>query len=696
MAGPEPYPQEKWTVEQEKAYAEGRASAAAGTGKGPASRSGKRKRYVKTAAGERRYGQPIGTEIGNPRNARAAEAQKDTESTGRYNELVGGDPKAQAAAMRGLDDGQVQRLAQVAYSFKSSDPNVVRLRIGVANELARRGFNVNDFGGLGGGSARAAGPLVSSKGKKRRVAPSSNSTAGVKSAMSAMYGRRKDRRLLEMSVPTLRAALGVFSRVAPDKREKVARFLVNQAVELSAANLLGQSVIEAANLPDERRTEVIELAGRWKHGWIPLDATAMRSKMKNGNGKPWWSGGKQGKRGSSSMRKTMDAKRRGSAPAVLKSGNNKAGADRRNTSTNSRTLGSSRVVDGKRVGPQFRAQVRPDRATDAQLRRAGLDAADSAPGGGRGKGPWEKATKAELQARGLKPFRPHATKAEDHPANHRRAPGFDPNKKSPHLTKEQRAQNAAAKKAAPKAPIVNGLLTPEQVDDFVTKNPIEANRLLGLLERSPSQGAKTKKRIKLLKMRIGRLDEKTYQQIEDHNAAAKASTGRDWLNKRGSDRPLGYTHHKQDGTSTFVSTEGSAKRTGVVKSGSKPNETRGAKVNQPVGKMTNEAKANQANRKTTQQALQEQIERDIAELEGRDKLTGGERSILERLKRMRDAKVDVVSAGSESKRDELNRLLAKGRNKTPSDYARIAKLRAELQDPALQTRSGHTRPMGKA
>lgn len=312
MAGPEPYPQEKWTIEQERAYAEGRESARGSSGKGSASRSGTgrkrsgRKRYVRTAAGEKRYKVPIGSEIGTARNAKAAEAQKDTESTGRYEELVGSDPTAQAKAMRGLSDDQLQRLSRVAYSFRSSDQNVVRLRIGVANELRRRGMNVNDFGGLGGGGK---------SGGKLKATPSAGSTQGVQAAMAKMYGRNR-----ELSVPQLRKMVGVFSRVAPDKREKVARFLVNRAVELSAPHLLGQSIIEAANLPDQTRTKIVELAGKWRHGWIPLDATAMSSKLKGGNGKPWWGAGKQRKRGNvASMRKSVNAAR-GGKTGVRKSG----------------------------------------------------------------------------------------------------------------------------------------------------------------------------------------------------------------------------------------------------------------------------------------------------------------------------------------------------------------------------------------
>jgi hypothetical protein len=296
VAGPEPYAQEKWTVEQEKAYAEGRASAQSGQGSAPRSggKGSGRKRYVRTKEGERRYKVPIGSEIGTARNAKAAEAQKDTESTARYDDLVGQDQDAQSKAMRGLSDDQLQRLSRVAYSFRSSDQNVVRLRVGVANELARRGFNVNDFGGLGGGSTRSAGPVSRKQADRAKdrakaaAAPGSHSTEGIKAAMSRMYGKNRARNL---SVPQLRKALGAFGRVAPDKREVVAKYLVGQAIELGMPHMLGRAVVEASG----RHQEVIELAGSWKHGWIPLDAAAVSEKMKGKTGgKQWWSGGKGG------------------------------------------------------------------------------------------------------------------------------------------------------------------------------------------------------------------------------------------------------------------------------------------------------------------------------------------------------------------------------------------------------------------
>jgi hypothetical protein len=347
VAGPEPYPQEKWTPEQEAAYAEGRKSATGKGSQGPAPRSGK-KRVVRTAAGAKRYKVPIGAEIGTARNASAAQAQKDTESTGRYTDLVGQDRGAQATAMKGLNDDQLQRLSRVAYSFPSSDPNVVRLRLGVAAELQRRGMNVNDFGGLGKGSARATGPT---KGKlkpkaKGKVAPNPNSSAGIQAAMTRMYGNKKPARTLRknLSMPQLRQALGAFSKVASGKREVVAKYLVNQAIELGVPHMLGRSILDASG----RAAEVIELAGKWKHGYIPLDAAALASKMKGRTGgKQWWTGGARSGKGSGGTKGRLhDAvgipKGSGkSAPAVKRGGLT-------NAQTGNRFAARSRGSDGVR------------------------------------------------------------------------------------------------------------------------------------------------------------------------------------------------------------------------------------------------------------------------------------------------------------------------------------------------------------
>lgn len=369
----EPYPaKEKWTQREEQIYAEGRKSAQGEAGSSPSGKRSGRKRYVKTAAGERRYGQPIGTEIGNPRNRKAAEAQQDKESTGRYGELVGADKNAQSQAMRGLNDDQLQRLSRVAYSFKSSDPNVVRLRIGVASELARRGFNVNDFGGLGpksgGGKPRPAGPPARAAAPRRK--PSPYISRKPKPARSAMSARKNDRRLRELSVPQFRQAVQVFSQVPAAKRQAVARVLVRRALELGAPHFLGEAVIEAANLPDETRTTVIELAGRWKHGWIPLDGTAIASKMKGKTGgKRWWDGGAGG---SAKGRVRGDGKMRvRGGVGIPKNGGNGRGKMQVSAASERKggpvAAGTGRVHTSRGTG----------KATAADLRRGGFGSKES-------------------------------------------------------------------------------------------------------------------------------------------------------------------------------------------------------------------------------------------------------------------------------------------------------------------------------
>lgn len=309
---PEPYPQEKWTPEQEAAYAEGRKSAKRASRQTPAGASpsgSRRKRVVRTEAGARRYHVPIGAEIGTARNSSAKQAQRDVEATDKYNDLVGQDASKQAAAMKGLDDGQLQRLSMVAYSWKTSDPAVVRLRIGVANELKRRGFNVNDFGGLGPKSKPAAAAPAAKPAAAPAVTAKKRPTA-IPVRKSGMQARAKDRRLTQLSVPQLRQALSAVGKMPPDKRGPVAKYLVRQAVELGVPHFLGQTVLELSGVP---HGEAIELAGRWKHGYIPLDAIAMREKMKGGNGKPWWSGGKQTSVGSKTYSRSVEAGRKARA-----------------------------------------------------------------------------------------------------------------------------------------------------------------------------------------------------------------------------------------------------------------------------------------------------------------------------------------------------------------------------------------------
>jgi hypothetical protein len=446
MAGPEPYPlAPRWSREQEAAYAEGRKSAKGDKSGQPSPSRGKRKRYVKTAAGEKRYGQPIGTEIGNPRNQKAAEAQKDKESTGRYGELVGADQKAQSAAMRGLKDDQLQRLSRVAYSFKSSDPNVVRLRIGVANELARRGMNVNDFGGLGRGSAQPAGPVRAGRPAPRPVRKATPARKPVKPARSAMNARKNDRRLRELSVPQLRKAIGVFSRIPQTKRRAVARVIVTQAIELGVPHFLPGSVMDAADLTPEGRTEVIELAGRWRHGWIPLDGTAMSAKMKGKTGgKKWWdgpggSGGTKGRLHSAVGVPKDKATNRGRSDnegrrpdMPVRTNQGKTVKYKPGSLVVSRAQAEDLNRRGK--GDYLARFTDPKSMTDDKLRRTDMDLhnrARAANGGTLSPQDQEmrRKVRAELKSRGLQGYRAHDNKG-NHPALDRSAPGHKSKGKS--------------------------------------------------------------------------------------------------------------------------------------------------------------------------------------------------------------------------------------------------------------------------
>lgn len=84
---------------------------------------------------------------GKARNAEAAKAQKDTKAADNYKKVQ--QAKDQAKFAKDLSDADLEAMTRYLYSFKSSDPKIVKARIAAANELARRGKNVNDFGGLG-------------------------------------------------------------------------------------------------------------------------------------------------------------------------------------------------------------------------------------------------------------------------------------------------------------------------------------------------------------------------------------------------------------------------------------------------------------------------------------------------------------------------------------------------------------------
>lgn len=154
-----------------------------GPGKADQSTGGK-KRRVASEAGERRYGLPIGTELGQARDTRAQEAQDAPGAREAYAKLVGMNPREYRAHLDGLDDAELQKLSRVVYSSRSSNPTVVQARLAVAAALRRRGMDVNEHGGLGGsrsgakpagragaGRAPRGSATSTATGRKRRTDP---------------------------------------------------------------------------------------------------------------------------------------------------------------------------------------------------------------------------------------------------------------------------------------------------------------------------------------------------------------------------------------------------------------------------------------------------------------------------------------------------------------------------------------------
>lgn len=119
------------------------------SGTAPAAPASGKKKVVRTAAGASRYKVPIGSEIGSARNANAAKAQQNTAATDRYKAVVGA--KDRDAQVKALGNDDLGQLSQVAFSFKSSDPNVVALRNSVIAQMRARGMNPSQYGYLGGG-----------------------------------------------------------------------------------------------------------------------------------------------------------------------------------------------------------------------------------------------------------------------------------------------------------------------------------------------------------------------------------------------------------------------------------------------------------------------------------------------------------------------------------------------------------------
>lgn len=89
--------------------------------------------------------------VGAARDGDAAKAQKDASAAKAYEALMRATGGDQAAGLTKLGDKELQALSRYAYSSKTSDPDVVRARVKVANEMAKRGMDVKAYGAKGGG-----------------------------------------------------------------------------------------------------------------------------------------------------------------------------------------------------------------------------------------------------------------------------------------------------------------------------------------------------------------------------------------------------------------------------------------------------------------------------------------------------------------------------------------------------------------
>lgn len=104
---------------------------------------------------------------GPARNSgQATQAQHDAAAKQLATALMNKTMVQQQTDLKELTNDDLKRLTAYMYSFKSSDPKVVAARIRLANEMAHRGYDVKDFGALGGGTG-------SNKDKGKAIGPSS-------------------------------------------------------------------------------------------------------------------------------------------------------------------------------------------------------------------------------------------------------------------------------------------------------------------------------------------------------------------------------------------------------------------------------------------------------------------------------------------------------------------------------------------
>lgn len=264
----------------------GSSAAKSGTGK---SGSG-RKKKVASQAGVARYHKPIGSEIGGARDANHAAIQQDEGARKNYTGLVSGDQAAQRKQLDAMNTEDLNKLADIAFSFRSSNPQVVALRIQARNAQARRGIHVKvgqtQTHPSSAAPAKAAPKIGRAKMMANEVGPNSARLIELNRVMTQEGTTKGLGNFPITDLKSLRNAISAIGRAKPEERPKVARHIITMARTLKAGHLVSDKIRHYA----AGHSAPVQLAGHWKHGYIPLDAEATASKMKGGKGKPWWSG----------------------------------------------------------------------------------------------------------------------------------------------------------------------------------------------------------------------------------------------------------------------------------------------------------------------------------------------------------------------------------------------------------------------
>ena len=193
-------------------------------------------RVVRTQQGSKKYKKPIGSTIGTPRNSGdAANAQKDPKARTNYQSMVGAKKADQQKQVSQLSDADLQNLSRITYSFKSNDPQVVQLRMTLASELAKRGMNVNNYGGLGPNKAQKHALTAGSRWSIELATPENLKTKARQQAAD------KGAALPDGSYPIrnlseLDKAIQAWGRTKPEDRQKVKNFILKRARALGASD----------------------------------------------------------------------------------------------------------------------------------------------------------------------------------------------------------------------------------------------------------------------------------------------------------------------------------------------------------------------------------------------------------------------------------------------------------------------------